>query len=132
MLFKILPMNKIVFALAIVMATSAYKNPLKLNDIIVALNTGNANNVSKYFDNTVEISIAGKSSNYSKNQAETILNDFFDNNTVKSFAVIHRGESGEAEYCIGTLITQKGSYRTTLNLKQKGDKKVLQEVKFEK
>ena len=58
--------------------------------------------------------------------------DFFDNNTVKSFAVIHRGESGEAEFCIGTLITQKGSYRTTLNLKQKGDKKVLQEVKFEK
>jgi Domain of unknown function (DUF4783) len=102
-----------------------------LNDVILAIKAGNANTVSKYFDNTVEISVAGKSNNYSKSQGEAILRDFFTNNSVKSFSVVHQGGSGGAQFCIGTLVTNHGSFRTTVNLKQKGDKQMLQEIKFE-
>lgn len=124
-------MKKILSALIITISLSAFNITNGLTDVVEALKVGNANSVSKYFDNTVEISLSGKSNNYSKSQGEIILKDFFTNNTVKSFTVIHQGAAGDSEFCIGTLVTQRGNFRTTLNLKQKGDKKVLQEIKFE-
>ena len=125
-------MKKIFTILATVFALSSFKTFTGLNDVINAIKTGNAVSVSKYFDNTVEITVNGKSSNYSKTQGEVVLRDFFANNAVKSFTVLHQGQSGGSEFCIGTLITSNGNYRTTLNLKQKGDKQSLQEIKFEK
>ena len=125
-------MKKIFTILATVFALSSFTTFTGLNDVINAIKAGNAVSVSKYFDNTVEITVNGKSSNYSKTQGEVVLRDFFANNAVKSFTVLHQGQSGGSEFCIGTLITSNGSYRTTLNLKQKGDKQSLQEIKFEK
>ena len=125
-------MKKIFTILATVFALSSFTTPTSINEVVNAIKSGNAASVSKYFDNTVEITINGKSTNYSKAQGEVVLRDFFANNTVKSFSVLHQGESGGAEFCIGTLFTSNGSYRTTLNLKKKGDKQTLQEIKFEK
>ncbi len=125
-------MKKIFTILVTVYALSSFTIFTGLNDVVNAIKSGNAASVSKYFDNTVEITVNGKSTNYSKAQGEVVLRDFFANNSVKSFSVLHQGESGGAEFCIGTLVTSNGNYRTTLNLKQKGDKQSLQEIKFEK
>ena len=125
-------MKKIFTILATVFALSSFTFTTSIGDVVNAIKSGNAASVSKYFDNTVEITINGKSTNYSKAQGEVVLRDFFANNTIKSFSVLHQGESGGSEFCIGTLSTSNGSYRTTLNVKQKGDKQTLQEIKFEK
>ena len=125
-------MKRIFTILAVGFLLTSFTSISGLNDVITAIKSGNATEVSKYFDNTVELTIAGKSNTYSKSQGETVLRDFFTNNPVKSFTVVHQGESGGAQFCIGTLITSNGNYRTTLNLKQKGDKQSLQEIKFEK
>ena len=125
-------MKKIFIILAAFVTMSSFTIIVGLNDVVNAIKAGNAVSVSKYFDNTVEITVNGKSSNYSKAQAEVVLRDFFTNNAVKSFIVLHQGESGGSEFCIGNLSTSNGTYRTTLNLKQKGDKQTLQEIKFEK
>ena len=125
-------MKKMFTILATVFALSSFTIFTGLNDVINAIKTGDAASVSKYFDNTVEITVNGKSSNYSKIQGEVVIRDFFANNAVKSFTVLHQGQSGGSEFCIGTLTTSNGNYRTTLNLKQKGDKQTLQEIKFEK
>ena len=123
-------MKKIFTILATVFALSSFTTFTGLSDVISAIKAGNAASVSKYFDNTVEITINGKSTNYSKAQGEVVLRDFFANNVVKSFTVLHQGQSGGSEFCIGTLVTTNGNFRTTLNLKQKGDKQTLQEIKF--
>lgn len=102
-----------------------------IDDVIAAMKSGNAGVVAKYFDNSVEISMPDKSNSYSKSQAELILKDFFVSNPVKSFEIIHKGENAGSQYCIGTLQTKNGSYRTTIFMKQKGDKQVLQELRFE-
>lgn len=102
-----------------------------LNDVINGIKAGNAASVSKYFDNTVEITLAGKSNNYSKSQGEAILRDFFANNAVKSFTVVHQGDAGGSKFLIGNLVTSNGAFRTTINLKQKGEKEILQEIKFD-
>jgi len=102
-----------------------------IDDVIAALKTGNATQVAKYFDNTVDITLAEKSNSYSKSQAEVILRDFFANNPVKSFQILHSGNNGGSEYCIGKLTTSNASYRTTIFMKQKGEKQFLQEIRFE-
>jgi hypothetical protein len=124
-------MKKISILLCAVMFFSSFTKTQDLNDVINAIKAGNANSVSKFFDNTVEISLSGKSNNYSKSQAEAVLRDFFTSNLVKSFSIVHQGESGGSQFCIGTLVTNHGTYRTTVNLKQKGEKRMLQEIKFE-
>ena len=102
-----------------------------IDEVIAAMKTGNASSVAKYFDNNVEISMPDKSNSYSKSQAELVLKDFFSSNPVKSFEIIHKGENAGSQYCIGTLQTKNGAYRTTIFMKQKGDGQVLQELRFE-
>lgn len=125
-------MKRITVLLAAFFLLSAYTAPKGIGDVINAIKAGNASAVAKYFDNTVEIALPGKSNTYSKSQGETVLKDFFANNPVKSFTVVHKGESGGSQFCIGTLVTANGSFRTTVNLKQKGEREALQEIKFEK
>ncbi len=110
---------------------SSFTFKVGIDDVIAAMKTGNASQVAKYFDNNVEITMPDKSNSYSKSQGELVLKDFFTTNIVKSFEVIHKGENAGSQYCIGTLVTKAGTYRTTIFMKQKGDQQVLQELRFE-
>jgi hypothetical protein len=105
---------------------------LSLTQIVSAFNSGKSSEVAKYFDVTVEITLPGKSNSYSKNQAALVLQEFFQQNNVKDFKVIHQSESTGSQYCIGNLNTSNGIYRTTIFIKQKGEKLLIQELRFEK
>lgn len=102
-----------------------------IDEVITAMKSGNANQVAKFFDKNIEISVSDKSNSYSKSQGELVLKDFFTINVVKSFEVIHKGENAGSQYCIGTLVTKGGNFRTTIFMKQKGTQQVLQELRFE-
>ncbi len=103
-----------------------------IGEVINAVKSGNASQVAKFFDATIDISVAGKSATYSKSQGEMVLKDFFNNNPVLGFTVIHQGDNSGSEYSIGTLVTKTGNYRTTIYMKQTGSNQVLQEIRFEK
>ncbi|MBP1652227.1 MAG: hypothetical protein H6Q26_2384 [Bacteroidetes bacterium] len=101
-------------------------------DVVSSIKSGDAGSLSRYLDNTVEINISGKSSSYSKSQAEIILKDFFSKNQVKSFELIHQGEGGGgSRFGIGNMGTSGGSYRTSFFLQKKGGSMVLNELRFE-
>jgi hypothetical protein len=104
---------------------------ISFSEVINAIKSGSASEVAKYFDNTVEITFPKKSNSYSKRQAQLVLRDFFSENEVKDFKVIHQSEKEGSEYCIGSLTTVNGSFRTTIYLKQSGSKKLIQELRFE-
>lgn len=99
--------------------------------MLAALRSGNAAQLAKYFDSRVDISLPNKSDNFSKNQAEMILKDFFASNEVKNFQVKHKGENNGSQFCIGLLQTRNGNFRTKLYMKQKGDQQVVQEIAFQ-
>lgn len=103
-----------------------------VDEVLSAIKRGNASQLSKYFDNTIDITLTDKSNTYSKSQAELVLKDFFANNVVTSFEVVHKGDNTGSQYITGTLETKNGGYRTTIYIKQKGDKQLLQELRFEK
>jgi len=124
-------MKKILLFVSVLVVASAFRvQPFE--EVIKALKSGNASQVSQYFDNTLEITLPDKSSSYNKSQAEMVLQNFFTTNAVKDFEILHRSDNAGAQYCIGNLKTTNGDYRTTIYMKQKGDKIVLQELRFEK
>ena len=51
---------------------------------------------------------------------------------VKDFEVLHKSDNPGSQYCIGNLQTSNGTFRTTIFMKQKGDKELVQELRFEK
>ena len=104
---------------------------MEMEDIVVALKSGNATNLSRYFDSRVDLTLPAKSDNYSRTQAEMILRDFFSKKGVRNFEIKYKGENNGSRYCIGMLKTKGGDYRTRLFMKNKGDKQVLQELAFQ-
>ncbi|TMI92078.1 MAG: DUF4783 domain-containing protein [Bacteroidetes bacterium] len=102
-----------------------------LDEVIGALKDGKASELGKYMDDNVEISLPDKSNNYSKAQAILVLKDFFDNNEVKSFEVKHKGDQNGGQYCVGTLQTKSGNYRTTVFMKTKTGKDYIKAIRFQ-
>ena len=115
---------------ALFFVMSAFTNLSGLEDVIGALRKGNATELAKYVDDNIEISLPDKSDNYSKAQAVMILQDFFANNGVKNFDVIHKGDRGGSQFCIGTLQTRSGNYRTTVFMKTKNGKQLVKQITF--
>ena len=124
-------MKRIFTLIMILTLASSFTLFSGIDEVIAALKSGNATEMAKYFDTTVEITLPDKNNSYSKSQAEVVLRDFFTNNPVKSFEILHKGENGGSQYCIGTLITKTASFRTTVFMKQKGNQQTLQEIRFE-
>lgn len=110
---------------------TAFTQANGIDGVISALRNGNANELSKYIDNNIELSLPSKTDNYSRQQAVVILQDFFTNNGIKSFEVKHRGDNGGSQFCIGTLVTKSGSYRTTFFMTEKGGKQLVKEIRFQ-
>jgi hypothetical protein len=110
---------------------SSFKVNTGIDEVVAAMRSGNSTLIAKYFDDLVDISMPDKSNTYSKSQAELVLKDFFTNNPVKKFEIIHKGENAGSQFCIGTLYTKNGSFRTTIFMKQKGGGQLLQELRFE-
>lgn len=123
-------MKRFLLPLFILTISSSFLT-ISFTEIISAIKSGKSDNVSKYFDSTVEITLPTKSSSYSKSQASFVLSDFFEENPVKGFQVIHKSENEGSQYCIGNLTTSNGVFRTTIYVKQKGDKQLIQELRFE-
>ena len=75
--------------------------------ISIALKAGNAAELSKYMNTTIELLLLDKEDFYKKNVAETILKDFFAEYHAKDFTIRHQGAKNDAQYAIGNLKTEK-------------------------
>ena len=115
-------------AISILSFTSQSSN---LDEVIGAIKGGNASGMGKYMDENVEITLPDKSNNYSKAQAVLVLKDFFDNNVVKTFDVKHKGDQNGGQFCVGTLQTKSGNYRTTIFMKTITGKDYVKTLRFQ-
>lgn len=117
--------------LAIPLILLSFRPSYNIDDVVAAIRAGDASGLARYFDERVDISLPDKSDTYSKTQAEMIMRDFFSNKGVVSFEVKHKGEQGGAQFCVGELKTKQGSFRTHLFMRQRGDRQLLQEIRFQ-
>lgn len=119
------------FLVGSVFVLSSFVQVGTIDEVIGALKTGNSTELSKYFDDNVELTLPDKSDSYSKAQAQLIIKDFFTNNNVRGFELKHKGDSPGGHFCIGTLQTSSGSFRTNVFLKVKNGKEVVKEIRFQ-
>jgi hypothetical protein len=100
-------------------------------DISIAFRVGHAEELAKYFNNTIELVILDKEDIYSKIQAQQIIDNFFTEHTPKTFEIIHQGGKEESKFAIGKLVTFNGTYRVSFLLKLKNDKPFIHQLRIE-
>jgi hypothetical protein len=101
--------------------------------IVTAFKSGNAKELAKYFNTTIELVIADKEGIYSKPQAEQILKDFFVKNplTKDSFRLLHEVGKESSRYAIGNLYTTKGIYRISFLIKSENNVPLIDQLRIE-
>ena len=105
----------------------------RIREIGLAMKAGSAKELIRFCNRNVEIKLADNNSNYSKNQAEVILRNFFSKNGAKDFRYIHQGSSPEGlKYNIGKLTCQNGTYRVVMFIKKIGDNYLIDTLNFTK
>lgn len=100
-------------------------------DIAIAFKVGSAEELARYFNNTIELIILDTEDVYSKIQAQQIMDNFFAEHYPKSFEFIHQGGKGESKFAIGKLVTFNGTFRVTLLIKEKNEKPLIHQLRIE-
>ncbi|NNE30402.1 MAG: DUF4783 domain-containing protein [Saprospiraceae bacterium] len=104
-------------------------NLTKISD---AISSGDAEALRPYFDKSVEISIGDDFDFYPKNEAVTIVKNFFSSHTPAGYSQTHEGTSlgKDSRYVIGDLKTSSGSFRVYIYLNGLKGQEVIQELRF--
>jgi hypothetical protein len=126
--------SRIVPAVLLTLSTligNAQEQPQIPGGISIAIKAGNAAELSKYLNTTVELLLLDKEDFYKKNVAETILSDFFNEYHTKEFTIRHQGAKNDAQYAIGNLKTEKGDFRVYFLLKKIDQELLIHQIRIE-
>jgi len=103
-----------------------------LEKIGTIIKKGDATLLSAYFDESVELTILDEDDSYSKDQAQAVITQFFEDYSVKSFKLIHEGASnGGLKFGIGEMSTSGSSMRVYICLKEEDGTIIIPELRFE-
>lgn len=123
----------LLLTLAVLMASTGLTNAQDFSSITRAMEAGNAKELARQFDGTVEVTVVSSEASHSKSQAEVVVRQFFSSNPVRSFSQVHTGSSDMgAKYQIGNLVTASGTFRTYVFIRQRSGAWYIQEVRFER
>ena len=93
---------------------------------------GNADSLSAWFDDNLEIAVVAQGSNASKAQAKQIVKTFFENYTPRSFEVNHTAGRDNMKYALGTLKAGGENFSVTIFVSSKGQSYKIQQLKIER
>lgn len=99
--------------------------------ISIAIKAGNAAELAKYMNSTIELLLLEKEDFYKKNAAEAILAEFFREYPATDFTIRHQGAKSDAHYAIGNLSTEKGDFRVYFLLKKVGAELLIHQIRIE-
>lgn len=102
------------------------------NPISKYLSHGDAEKLSAWFSDNLEMTIFSDSNNSSRNQARQIMKSFFNAYTPRSFEITHKAGRSNMKYALGTLNAGGEVFIVTIfvNFKDNGYK--IQHLKIER
>jgi Domain of unknown function (DUF4783) len=119
------------FLVVLALTLFSFRPFYSIDAVTSAIRSGDVALLSPYLDYRVDISLRDKSDTYSKTQAEMVISDFFTTNGVRNFRITQKTQNNGSLFCAGILVTNSGNYRTSLFLKQKGDREYVEEIRFQ-
>ena len=93
---------------------------------------GDADCLSAWFDDNLEVCVASQESNASRAQAKQILKTFFDAYTPRSFYITHTAERANMKYALGNLNAGGETFTVTIFVSAKSDGYKIQQLKIER
>ena len=119
----------ILISITALSASAQGRSPV--NDVLNAMRTNRVEELGRYFDNFVPVTINNNQTNYSRNQAELVLRDFFDRNPPRDFKVMNISSSGQnSQFGIAEFNTPNGRYGVYVLVRQNGSNTVVKEIRI--
>jgi hypothetical protein len=98
-----------------------------------AVKAGDAKDLAKYFNTSIDLNLEGEVNTYSKAQAEFVLRDFFKKHTAGDFNIVHTGSSkGGLQFAIGKYQSGPDSYNVLLRVREVDKIFLIHEMSFTK
>ncbi len=98
---------KVLFASVVMLFLAGANAKADGNDVFIPIakyiSQGDAEKLSAWFADNLEITIMSSTNDSSKNQAKQILKTFFDNHTPRSFEISHTASKSNSKYALGYL-----------------------------
>lgn len=96
------------------------------------IQNGDAERLSVWFAQSLEIDILGTNNVCSRQQAKQIVKEFFNEYSPKSFIISYRSGKAPMIYAIGNLSAGGNKFRVTLFVKTQSDGNFIQQMRIEK
>jgi len=127
------PFYTFILTVILVTAYPAIAQNKIIEEIVPVFKSGSSKDLVRYFDTTVELNMNGSQGDFSKNQAEVVVRDFFKKNPPTDFQIVHQGESGSnIRYYIAYYISPEQNYRVLMKTKGTKEKSVIYSLEFKK
>ena len=101
------------------------------NPIAKYLARGDAEKLSAWFSENLEITIFSDSNDSSRNQARQIIKSFFNSYTPRSFEITHKAGRSNMKYALGTLNAGGEVFLVTIFVNYKDNTYKIQHLKIE-
>ena len=126
---KIFPMKKLLYigvllflAFSLTQASSTSSTPNLLEGIVTVFQSGSSKELAKYFDYGIDININGNQGDYSRNQAELVMRDFFKKFPPVDFQLLYQGSNtDQIIYYIGNYKSEETVFRVFIKGKKENE-----------
>ena len=102
------------------------------NPIAKYLAMGDADKLSAWFSDNLEVTIFSDSNDSSRNQARQIMKSFFRSYTPRSFEITHRAGRSNMKYALGTLTAGGEMFIVTIFVGYSDTSYKIQHLKIER
>ena len=114
-----LKFNLILFLLLWISPLVESGSASQIDPIISAIQDGSSSELARFFNPTISLNINGQQGDYSKNQAEIVLKDFFKKNPPIDFSLVFKNENqSSVSTYIGEYASGQGSYKVFIKVSQ--------------
>lgn len=129
-------MKKLIMILAVAamscVAASAQNKGDVFNPIAKYIERGDADALSAWFSDNLEVSIFAKTNDASRNQAKQIMKSFFKSYTPRSFRISHKAGRPNMKYALGLLSAGGEMFQVTIFVGLKDAEYRIQQIKIER
>ena len=104
-----------------------------LDNLILSLEIKNGEEISKYFNSESEIIIDNKSHKGNRYRQSKILDEFYSDNSINKFNIIHQGDSeNNIIYILAEYSSNNDLYKVLLILKNINNNYTIEKFKIDK